>query len=28
MADVDDAFMQKIFHILRRERKPHMHHNG
>jgi hypothetical protein len=28
MADVDAAFMQKIFHIPQRERKPHIHHNS
>jgi hypothetical protein len=28
MADVDAGFMQKIFHIPQRERKPHIHHNS
>jgi len=28
MVDVDAAFMQKIFHIPQRERKPHIHHNS
>jgi hypothetical protein len=28
MSDIDAAFMQKIFHIPQRERKPHIHHNG
>ena len=28
MADVDATFVQKIFHISQRERKPHIHHNS
>ena len=28
MANVDTAFIQKIFHIPQRERKPHIYHNG
>jgi hypothetical protein len=28
VADVDAAFMQKIFHIPQRERKPHIYYNG
>jgi hypothetical protein len=28
MANVNAAFMQKIFNIPQRERKPHIHHNG
>jgi hypothetical protein len=28
MAKVDATFMQKIFYIPQRERKPHIHHNG
>jgi hypothetical protein len=28
MANVDAAFIQKIFHIPQRERKPHIYHNG
>jgi hypothetical protein len=28
MANVNAAFMQKIFNIPQRKRKPHIHHNG
>jgi hypothetical protein len=28
MADVDAAFVQKVRHVPKRKRKPHIHHNG